>query len=435
MILKNHERRDPVIGSPPPFKDHPMALKLPIYMDHAATTPCDPRVVEAMLPYFTERFGNAGSRNHQFGWQAEEGADLAREQSAALIGANVKEIVFTSGSTESNNLAIKGGAYMYEKAPAGAKSRGHIVTCTIEHKAVLDPVKRLVKEGFEATFIEPPRDGVVTAEMVRAALRPDTILVTIMWANNEIGTINEIPEIGKLCREKGIIFHTDATQWAGKMPVSVDRDNVDLLSWSGHKIYGPKGVGALYVRRHRPRVRLTALQDGGGQERGFRSGTHNISGIVGFGKACEIARQEMEADALRLSTLRRRLEDGITARLDSCEINGHREKRLPHIANISFGFVEGEGLMMAVKNIACSSGSACTSASLEPSYVLKGIGVGDELAHSSLRLSLGKWTTQEQVDYAAEEIIKAVTKLRAMSPLYDMHREGIDLSKVEWAHH
>ncbi|MGD9689277.1 MAG: IscS subfamily cysteine desulfurase [Phycisphaerales bacterium] len=412
-----------------------MALKLPIYMDHAATTPCDPRVVEAMLPFFTERFGNSGSRNHRFGWEAEEGVDWARERAAALLGASEKEIIFTSGSTESNNLAIKGGAYMYEKAPAGSKSRGHIITSAIEHKAVLDPVKRLVKEGFEATFIDPPKDGIVTAEMVKAALRPDTILVTLMWANNEIGTINEVPAIGALCHEKGILFHTDATQWAGKLPVSVDRDNVDLLSWSGHKIYGPKGVGGLYVRRHRPRVRLQSLVDGGGQERGFRSGTLNIPGIVGFGKACEIALAEMDADATRLLALRKRIEDGITAQLDSCEINGHREKRLPHITNISFGFVEGEGLMMAVKNIACSSGSACTSASLEPSYVLKGIGVGDELAHSSLRLSLGKWSTQEQVDYAIGEIVKAVKKLRTMSPLYDMHKEGIDLSKVEWAHH
>jgi cysteine desulfurase len=412
-----------------------MAMKLPVYMDHAATTPCDPRVVEAMLPYFTEKFGNAGSRNHQFGWQAEEGIDLAREQAARLIGASEKEVIFTSGSTESNNLAIKGVAYMYEKAPAGSKNRGHIVTCIIEHKAVLDPVKRLVKEGFDATFIEPPADGVITAERVKAALRDDTILVTIMWANNEIGTINEVREIGKLCKERGIIFHTDATQWAGKTPVNVDADNIDLLSWSGHKIYGPKGVGALYVRRHRPRVRLQALLDGGGQERGFRSGTLNITGIVGFGRACEIALAEMEQDALRLSRLRKKLEDTLVARIDASAINGHREKRLPHIANISFGFVEGEGLMMAVKNIACSSGSACTSASLEPSYVLKGLGVGDELAHSSLRLSLGKWTTEEQVDYAINEITTAVQKLRTMSPLYDMHKEGIDLSKVEWAHH
>ena len=412
-----------------------MALKLPVYMDHAATTPCDPRVVEAMLPYFTEKFGNPGSRNHKFGWDAEEGIDYARDAAAKLIGANEKEIIFTSGSTESNNLAIKGAAYMYEKAPAGSKSRGHIITAIHEHKAVLDPVKRLVKEGFEATFLEPGEDGIITADMVAAAIRPDTILVTLMWANNEIGTINEIPQIGKVCRSKGILLHTDATQWTGKMPTNVETDNVDLLSWSSHKIYGPKGVGALYVRRHRPRVRLQALQDGGGQERGFRPGTLNVAGIVGFGKACEIALAEMDADGQRLLKLRRRLETELSKAIDVSKVNGHADKRLPHITNISFGFVEGEGLMMAVKNIACSSGSACTSASLEPSYVLKALGVGDELAHSSLRLSLGKATTDEQIDYAIKEIITAVTKLRAMSPLYDMHKEGIDLSKVEWAHH
>lgn len=412
-----------------------MALKLPVYMDHAATTPCDPRVVEAMLPYFTEKFGNPGSRNHKFGWDAEEGIDYARDAAAKLIGANEKEIIFTSGSTESNNLAIKGAAYMYEKAPAGSKGRGHIITAIHEHKAVLDPVKRLVKEGFEATFLEPGEDGIITADMVAAAIRPDTILVTLMWANNEIGTINEIPQIGKVCRSKGILLHTDATQWTGKMPTNVETDNVDLLSWSSHKIYGPKGVGALYVRRHRPRVRLQALSDGGGQERGFRSGTLNVAGIVGFGKACEIALAEMEADGQRLLKLRRRLETELNQAIDVSKVNGHADKRLPHITNISFGFVEGEGLMMAVKNIACSSGSACTSASLEPSYVLKALGVGDELAHSSLRLSLGKGTTDEQIDYAIKEIITAVTKLRAMSPLYDMHKEGIDLSKVEWAHH
>jgi len=412
-----------------------MALQFPIYMDHAATTPCDGRVVEAMLPYFTQKYGNSGSRNHRFGWEAEAGVDQARESAARLIGATDKEIIFTSGSTESNNLAIKGACYMYEKAPAGSKNRGHIVSATHEHKAVLDPVKRMVKEGFDATFIEPGADGIITAEMVKPAMREDTILVTVMWANNEIGTINEVRQIGALCKERGVLFHTDATQWAGKMPVNVDADNVDLLSWSGHKIYGPKGVGALYVRRHRPRVRLQALQDGGGQERGFRSGTLNIPGIVGFGKACEIALAEMESDALRLGKLRKHLEDSILAQLDSCAVNGHGEKRLPHISNISFGFVEGEGLMMAVKDIACSSGSACTSASLEPSYVLKALGVGDELAHSSLRLSLGKQTTQEQIDFAIGNIVQAVKKLRLMSPLYDMHKEGIDLSKVEWAHH
>jgi len=412
-----------------------MALRLPIYMDHAATTPCDPRVVEAMLPCFTENFGNTGSRNHSFGWNAEAAVDRAREQVAGLIGADEKEVVFTSGSTESNNLAIKGAANMYEKAPAGQTGRGHIITALHEHKAVLDPCKRLMKEGFEVTFLEPGRDGIITREAVEAAIRPDTILVTIMWANNEIGTINEVPRIGALCHEKGIIFHTDATQWVGKMPTNCATDNIDLMSFSGHKIYGPKGVGALYVRRRKPRVRLVALVDGGGQERGFRSGTLNVPGIVGLGRACEIARAEMDAEGARLHGLRQRLERFVTERLDSCQINGHPEKRLPHLTNISFGFVEGEGLMMAVKEVACSSGSACTSASLEPSYVLKALGVGDELAHSSLRLSLGRWTTAEQVDYAGERIVTAVKRLRELSPLYDMHKEGIDLSKVVWGVH
>jgi cysteine desulfurase len=417
-----------------------MALKLPIYLDHAATTPCDPRVVEAMLPYFTEKFGNPGSRSHRFGWEAEEAVDKAREQVARLIGADPKEVIFTSGATESNNLAIRGGAYMY--AREGGNSRGHIISAIHEHKAVLDPCKRLAKEGFEVTFLEPGRDGIITAEMVKNAIRDDTILVSIMWANNEIGTINEIPEIGKVVREyrassgrDDILFHTDATQWAGKMPTNVERDGVDLLSMSGHKIYGPKGVGALYVRRRKPRVRLQALIDGGGQERGFRSGTLNVTGIVGLGAAAEIALAEMDRDAERLLALRKRLEETITSSLDVVAINGHPERRLPHLTNISFGFVEGESLMMAVKEIACSSGSACTSASLEPSYVLKALGVGDELAHSSLRLSMGRWTTQEQVDYAAERIVANVRKLRELSPLYDMYKEGIDLSKVEWAHH
>ncbi len=410
--------------------------QLPIYLDHAATTPTDTRVVEAMLPYFTKIYGNPGSRNHSFGWEAEEGVDHARDQVAALINADPKEIIFTSGASESNNLAIRGAALMYEKNPAGStQSRGHIITGAIEHKAVLDPCKRLEKEGFEVTFLEPPADGIFTAEMVKAALRPDTILVTLMWANNEIGTINEIPQIGKLCHEKGIIFHTDGTQWVGKMPTDVEKDNVDLMSFSGHKIYGPKGVGGLFVRRRKPRVRLVPLTDGGGQERGFRSGTLNVTGIVGLGKACEIAKAQMSDDAARLGALRKRLEDGVTSQLDHCQINGNRDKRLPHITNISFGFVEGESLMMAVKELACSSGSACTSASLEPSYVLKNLGVGDELAHSSLRLSLGRQTTQEQVDYAVAAIVKAVRKLRELSPLYDMHNEGIDLSKVTWAHH
>lgn len=413
-----------------------MSLKLPMYMDHAATTPCDPRVVEAMMPYFTETFGNPGSRNHSFGWAGEEAVDTARRQVADLIGADRKEIIFTSGSTESNNLAIKGAARMYEKNPEGSgKCRGHIITGNIEHKAVLDPCKRLQKEGFDVTYLEPGKDGLFTREMVENALREDTVLVTIMWANNEIGTINEIPQIGELCHDKGIIFHTDATQWVGKMPTDVNTDNVDLLSLSAHKMYGPKGVGALYVRRRRPRVRLVPIVEGGGQERGYRSGTLNVTGIVGLGAACEIAKNEMDTERERLLGLREKLEREITEQLDTVQINGHEQKRLPHMTNISFGFVEGESLMMACKDIAMSSGSACTSASLEPSYVLKGLGVGDDLAHSSLRLSLGRWTTEEEVDYAIKLIVDAVNKLRQLSPLYDMHKEGIDITKIEWQAH
>ncbi len=412
-----------------------MATKLPIYLDNAATTRCDPRVVEAMLPYFSEKFGNAASRNHKFGWEAEDGVDHAREQAAALIGANPKEVIFTSGSTESNNLAIKGAAEIYAKAPVGQKGRGHIITARHEHKAVLDPCKRLENAGFDVTFLQPGADGVITAAMVEKALRPDTILVTVMWANNEIGTINEVPQIGKLCHEKEIIFHTDATQWVGKMPTDVERDNIDLLSWSGHKIYGPKGVGALYVRRRKPRVRLEALLDGGGHERGMRSGTLNVTGIVGFGKACELCQQEMEHERERLLKLRRKLETELCKSIEVTQVNGHADKRLPNVTNISFGFVEGESLMMGVKDIACSSGSACTSASLEPSYVLKSLGIGDDMAHSSLRLTLGRWTTEEEIDYAIGAIQKAVNHLRSMSPLYDLHKEGIDISKIEWQQH
>ncbi len=410
-------------------------MKKPIYFDNAATTRTDPRVVEAMLPYFTEIYGNAGSRNHRFGWEAEDGMENARRQVAELLGADRKEIIFTSGATESNNLAIKGAAYMYEKAPAGSKGRGHIITAQHEHKATLDPCKRLQKEGFDVTFLEPRADGLITREMVEGAMRDDTILVTIMWANNEIGTINEAPEIGELCHDRGVIFHTDATQWVGKMPTDVSKDNIDLLSFSGHKLYGPKGVGALYVRRRRPRVRLVALQEGGGQERGFRSGTHNIAGIVGLGKACELCQQEMASESERLFKLRTRLETGLAERIDEIHVNGHADRRLPHLTNISFGFVEGESLMMECKDIAMSSGSACTSASLEPSYVLKSLGVGDELAHSSLRMSLGRFTTDEEVDFAIDKIARAVERLRELSPLYDMHNEGIDISKIEWAAH
>ncbi len=412
-----------------------MSIKLPIYLDHAATTPCDPRVVEAMLPYFNDMFGNPGSRNHSFGWDSENAVSTAREQVASLIGADPKEIIFTSGSTESNNLAIKGAANMYAKKPAGQTGRGHIISVIHEHKAVLDPCKRLEKEGFDVTLIDPKSDGTVTREMIEEVIREDTILVTVMWANNEIGTFNEIPEIGALCHEKGIIFHTDATQWVGKMPTNVKTDNVDLLSLSGHKMYGPKGVGALYVRRRRPRVRLNALQEGGGQERGFRSGTMNVTGIVGLGKACELCAQDMDSERERLLKLRNKLETKVSEALDVVQVNGHPIKRLSNITNISFGFVEGESLMMALKDIAMSSGSACTSASLEPSYVLKALGVGDDLAHSSLRISMGRWTTEEQIDFAAEKIIEAVNKLRDLSPLFDMHNEGIDISKIEWAAH
>lgn len=412
-----------------------MSVELPFYLDYAATTPCDPRVVEAMTPYFTNMFGNPGSRNHSFGWDAENAVDTAREQVASLLGADAKEIIFTSGSTESNNIAIKGAANMYAKKPAGESHRGHIITAIHEHKAVLDPCKRLEKDGFDVTWLEPGADGIITRAMVENAMREDTILVTLMWANNEIGTINEIPEIGALCHDKGVILHTDATQWVGKMPTDVQAANVDLLSMSGHKIYGPKGVGALYVRRRRPRVRLTPLQEGGGQERGFRSGTLNVTGIVGLGKACELCAADMASERERLLGLRNRLEDKLQSTLDVVQVNGHKDKRLANITNISFGFVEGESLMMALKEIAMSSGSACTSASLEPSYVLKALGIGDDLAHSSLRISMGRWTTPEQIDYAADKIIEAVTKLRELSPLFDMHNEGIDISKIEWAHH
>jgi cysteine desulfurase len=406
-----------------------MAVKLPIYLDHNATTPVDPRVLEAMLPYFTQKFGNAASRNHQFGWDAEEGVERGREQVAQLIGATGKEIVWTSGSTESNNLAIKGVAEMY-------KEQGrHIVTAMHEHKAVLDPCKRLMKEGYEVTWLQPGEDGIIYAEQVAKALRPDTILVSIMWANNEIGTINEVPQIGALCKEKNVLLHTDATQAVGKIPVNVEEAGVDLLSASAHKMYGPKGVGCLYVRRRRPRVRVSPLLDGGGHERGMRSGTLNVPGIVGFGAAAEICRLEMEEESARLTALRDRLIEGILSRLDTAVLNGHRTRRLPHTANISFPYVEGESLMMAIKEIAVSSGSACTSASLEPSYVLKALGRGDELAHSSIRFGLGRWTTQEEIDYTIDKVVRSVKHLLDMSPLYEMVKEGVDLSKVQWAAH
>jgi len=411
-----------------------MSLKFPIYLDHNATTPCDPRVVQAMLPYFTEKFGNAASRNHRYGWEAEEAVEYAREQVAKLIGASAKEIVWTSGSTESNNLAIKGVADMY------GKKGNHIITAVHEHKAVLDPVKRLQKQGFDVTWLEPNSDGIITAAAVEAALRPDTILVSIMWANNELGTINEVPEIGRMLQNKfdekdKPIFHTDATQWVGKMPTDVERDGVDLLSCSAHKMYGPKGVGVLYVRRRRPRVRLTPIIDGGGHERGMRSGTLNVTGIVGMGAACEIAGKEMDSERERLLKLRTRLEDGITRQLSVSVVNGHKTKRLPGTTNISFPYVEGESLMMAIKEIAVSSGSACTSASLEPSYVLKALGLGDEIAHSSIRFGLGRFTTEEEIDYTIQKVVKNVQHLLDMSPLWEMVQEGIDLSTVKWGEH
>ncbi len=412
-----------------------MSAKKPIYLDNAATTRVDPRVLEAMLPFFSEHYGNAASRNHQFGWIAEEAVDKARRQAADLIGASPKEIIWTSGSTEANNLAIKGAAEMFQKSPAGSGKRGHIITAATEHKAVLDPCKRLEKQGFDVTFLTPPSDGVITASQVDEALRDDTILVTLMWANNEIGTINDVPQIGALCHDRGVVFHTDATQWVGKMPTNVEADNIDLLSWSGHKIYGPKGVGALYVRRRKPRVRLVAQMDGGGHERGFRSGTINVPGVVGFGAACAICGAEMDAERPRLLALRSKLEESLAQKLDAIQVNGHAEKRLPNISNISFGYVEGESMMMAIKDIACSSGSACTSASLEPSYVLKALGVGDELAHSSLRLSLGRFSSEAEIGTAIEQIVAAVVKLRELSPLYDMAMEGIDITKIEWDAH
>lgn len=405
-----------------------MALKLPIYMDHNATTPVDPRVLEAMLPYFSEKFGNAASRSHSFGWEAEAAVEKAREQVAALIGADPKEIIWTSGATESNNLAIKGVAWMY------ADKGRHIVTSAIEHKAVLDPCKRLEQQGFQVTYVPPGPDGVVRAEAVAQALRPNTILVSIMWANNEIGTINEIHKIGAICKEKGILFHSDATQAVGKVPVNVQEAGVDLLSASAHKLYGPKGVGCLYVRRTRPRVRLVPILDGGGHERGLRSGTINVPGVVGFGAACQIAMQEMPEESRRLAALRDRLEEGIIRGLDGegVHINGSRTERLPHTTNISFAWIEGESLMMAMKDVAVSSGSACTSASLEPSYVLKALGVGEELAHSSIRFGLGRFNTEEEVDYVIQRVVAGVRRLREMSPLYEMVKEGLDPSKFQW---
>ncbi len=403
-------------------------LKLPIYLDSNATTPVDERVLQTMIPYFTQNFGNAASRNHPFGWSAEEAVDYAREQVAKIIGASEKEIIFTSGATESNNLAIKGVFEMY------AQKGKHIITINTEHKAVLDACKHAEKLGAEVTYLSVAEDGLLNLEDLEKAMRPDTILVSIMYANNEIGVVQPIREISAIVKKYGALFHTDATQAIGKIPVDVLADGIDLLSFTAHKMYGPKGVGALYVRRKNPRVKVTAQIDGGGHERGMRSGTLNVPGIVGFGKACEVAMAEMESDAKRLGALRDKLESALL-QIEEAYLNGSKEHRLPHVANISFKYVEGEGLMMGVKDIAVSSGSACTSASLEPSYVLKNLGLDDELAHSSLRFGLSKYTTEEEIDYTISHVKEAVTKLRDMSPLWEMFKEGIDLKSIEWAEH
>ena len=403
-----------------------MAVNLPIYMDNHATTPVDPRVVDAMLPYFTERFGNAASRNHSFGWAGEEAVENARAQVASLIGATPKEIIFTSGATESDNLMIKGVAEMYRE------KGNHIITQAIEHKAVLDTCKRLEKYGYEVTYLPVQRDGRVNPEDVRKAITPKTILITIMYANNEIGIINPMAEIGKIAKEHGIIFAVDGVQAVGKIPVDVQKDNIDLLAISGHKIYGPKGVGALYVRRRNPRVQLSAIIDGGGHERGMRSGTLNVTGIIGLGKACELAQQEMPEESKKMRALRDRLRAGLEAKLDEVYINGSMEHRLPNNLNMSFAYVEGESLLMGINDVAVSSGSACTSATLEPSYVLKALGVGEDLAHTSIRFGLGRFNTEEEVDYVTDKMVQVVTKLRELSPLYEMAKEGIDISKVKW---
>jgi len=403
-------------------------MELPIYLDNNATTPLDPRVLEAMLPYFTNKFGNAASRNHAFGWVAEEGVDYAREQVAKLIGCTEKEIIFTSGATEADNLAIKGVFEMY------ADKGNHIITATTEHKAVLDTCKHLEKQGAKVTYLQVKEDGLIDLAELEAAMTPETILVTIMYGNNEIGVVQPIKEISAIAHKHGALFFTDATQAVGKIPVDVNADGIDLMAFSAHKMYGPKGVGALYVRRKNPRVKVTSQMDGGGHERGMRSGTLNVPGIVGLGKACELCRLEMDEEAKRLSALRDKLESALTV-LEESYVNGNVQNRLPHVANISFKYVEGEGLMMAMKDLAVSSGSACTSASLEPSYVLKALGLSDDLAHSSIRFGLGRFTTEEEVDYAIQNTKKAVNHLRDLSPLWEMFKEGIDLSKIEWAEH
>ena len=402
-------------------------MKLPIYMDNHATTPLDPRVLAAMMPYFTDKFGNAASRNHSFGWEAEEAVENGRKQVADLIGATAKEIIFTSGATESDNIALKGAAEMY------AEKGDHIITTAIEHKAILDSASWLEQRNIRVTYLPVGRDGLIDLEQLEQAMTDRTILVSVMAANNEIGTVQPIREIGALTRKRGILFHTDAVQAAGKIKLDVDDMNIDIMSLSAHKIYGPKGIGALYVRRKGPRVRLTPVVHGGGHERGMRSGTLNVPGIVGFGKACEICAKEMESENTRFRALRDRLKERIMSQLDEAYINGSMEHRLPNNLNISFAYVEGESLMMGLKDVALSSGSACTSASLEPSYVLKALGVGEELAHSSIRFGLGRFNTEEEVDYVAAKIVENVKRLRELSPLYEMAKEGVDVKSVNWA--
>jgi cysteine desulfurase len=405
-----------------------MALKLPIFMDSQSTTPVDPRVLETMIPYFTEKFGHPASRNHPFGWEAEGGVDVAREQIAKLIGArDPKEIVFTSGGTEAINLALKGVAEMYRE------KGNHIVTTTIEQRATLDVCKRLERQGVEVTYVPVGRDGLVDVEAVRAALTDKTILISIMFANNEIGTIQPVAELGKLAKEKGIIFHTDATQAVGKIPVDVEAMGIDLLSATAHMLYGPKGVGALYVRRKNPRVRIAPMVDGGGHERGMRSGTVPVPLVVGFGKAAEISREVMAEESKRLAALRDRLQEQIVSKVDEAYVNGHPERRLPHNLNISFAYVEGESVLMGLnKEAALASGSACTSATLEPSYVISALGVDSELAHSSIRFGLHRFSTEEEVDFVARKTVEVILRLREMSPLYELAKEGVDLKSIHW---
>lgn len=404
-------------------------LNLPIYLDNNATTPMDPRVLEAMTPFFLNHYGNAASRNHPFGWAAEEAVDYAREQVAKLVGADPKEIIFTSGATEADNLAIKGVFEMY------ASKGNHVITVTTEHKAVLDTCKHIEKAGGEVTYLTVDPEGLIDLAQLEAAIKPTTVLIAVMYANNEIGTVMPIAKISEIARKHGVLVFSDATQAVGKIPVDVQKDGIDLMAFTAHKMYGPKGVGALYVRRKNPRVKVTAQMDGGGHERGMRSGTLNVPGIVGFGKACELCRLEMESDTQRISKLRDKLENALM-QIEEAYLNGSKASRLPHVSNISFKYVEGEGLLMGFnKNIALSSGSACTSASLEPSYVLKALGLGDDLAHSSLRFGLSRFTTEEEIDYTIKSITETVLKLREMSPLWEMYKEGIDLNTIEWAHH